>query len=259
MGFSFNGTTSQSMGLATRMTSENRMPDLRNNTITMPGHEGVFDFGATISERKIEITCFIPPGKSDSDFLARKDEIVEWLNPDAGLCPLILDKEPGRIYSARLSEGFSFDKVVRNSCTFALTFICPDPYAYAASDETFVFAKTGTFTAERTLGNADSLPLYELKGVVPSGTASYISITTGGSELRIIGKLSTDETLVIDAALMTAKLVDADGNTLRNGLPLLSELNFPQLKAGANTIAISAVGTNTVFTELKIQARSRWR
>ena len=103
------------------------------------------------------------------------------------------------------------------------------------------------------------MPLYELKGVVPSGTASYISVKTGGSELQIIGKLSAGETLVIDSALMTAKVVDADGNTLRNGLPLLLELNFPQLSTGANTIIISAVGTNTVFTELKIQARSRWR
>ena len=53
MGFSFNGTTSQSMGIATRITTENRMPDIRNNTITMPGHEGVFDFGETVGERKI--------------------------------------------------------------------------------------------------------------------------------------------------------------------------------------------------------------
>ena len=51
MGFSFNGTTSQSMGLATRITNEYRMPDLRNNTITMPGRHGVFDFGETVSER----------------------------------------------------------------------------------------------------------------------------------------------------------------------------------------------------------------
>lgn len=247
------------MGIATRMTSENRMPDLRNNTVTMPGRDGVFDFGETISERKIEITCFIPPGKSDDDFLAKKDEIVKWLNPDLGLCPLILDKEPGRIYSARLLQGFSFDKAVRNSCTFSLTFFCPDPYAYAANDEDFVFAQTGTYTVERTLGNADSLPIYELKGVIPSGTASYISITTNDSELRIVGKLSENETLIIDSALMTAKVVDSDGNTLRNGLPLLSELNFPTLKPGENSITVDAVGTNTVFTELKIQARSRWR
>mgnify|MGYP002228545509 CR=1 FL=1 len=94
MGFSFNGTTSQSMGLATRITNEYRMPDLRNNTITMPGRHGVFDFGETVSERKILISCFIPPGKTDEQFLSKKDDIIEWLNPDNGLCQLILDKEP---------------------------------------------------------------------------------------------------------------------------------------------------------------------
>ena len=89
MGFSFNGTTSQSMGLATRITNEYRMPDLRNNTITMPGRHGVFDFGETVSERKILISCFIPPGKTDEQFLSKKDAIIEWLNPDNGLCQLI--------------------------------------------------------------------------------------------------------------------------------------------------------------------------
>ena len=57
MGFSFNGTTSRSMGIATRITTENRMPYLRNNTITMPGHEGVFDFGG--DHRREEDTDFL--------------------------------------------------------------------------------------------------------------------------------------------------------------------------------------------------------
>lgn len=259
MGFSFNGTTSQSMGLATRITNEYRMPDLRNNTITMPGRHGVFDFGETVSERKILISCFIPPGKTDEQFLSKKDAIIEWLNPDNGLCQLILDKEPGRVYEARLTSGFSFDRAVRNSCTFDLEFFCPDPYGYAISDETFDFAETGTFTASRTLGNIESYPVYSLTGVIPSGTDSYISITTNGSELQIIGRLAAGETLIIDSDLMTAKVVDSNGETLRNGLPLLSELNFPVLNTGDNTIVIAVVGTSTTFTELNIQARSRWR
>ena len=98
------------MGLATRITNEYRMPDLRNNTVTMPGRHGVFDFGETVSERKIVISCFIPPGETDTQFLAKKDDIIEWLNPDNGLCQLILDNEPGRAYQARLTSGFSFDK-----------------------------------------------------------------------------------------------------------------------------------------------------
>lgn len=259
MGFSFNSTTSRSMGIATRITTENRMPDLRNNTITMPGHEGVFDFGETVGERKIQISCFIPPGKSDEEFLSLKDDIIAWLNPDNGLCPLILDKEPGRVYSARLNEGFSFDKAVRNSCTFDLVFLCPDPYAYAAADETYTIAQAETATISRTLGNAYSLPVYSLTGVIPSGTGTYITITTNGSELKIIGKLAAGETLIIDSALMTAKVVDSEGSTLRNGLPLLSELNFPSLNVGANTVTVAVTGSTVTFTELKISARSRWR
>jgi len=247
------------MGIATRITTENRMPDLRNNTITMPGHEGVFDFGETIGERKISISCFIPPGMSDEDFLALKDDIVAWLNPDRGLCPLILDKEPGRVYSARLNEGFSFDKAVRNSCTFDLTFLCPNPYAYAAADETYDIVDAGTHTVSRSLGNASSLPVYSLTGVIPSGADTYITITTNGSELKIIGRLNSGETLVVDSALMTAKVVDTNGDTLRNGLPLLSELNFPTLNVGENTVTVAVSGNTVTFTELNISARSRWR
>ena len=93
------------MGLATRITNEYRMPELRNNTITMPGRHGVLDFGETVSERKILISCFIPPGETDEQFLSKKDDIIEWLNPDNGLCQLILDKEPGRVYEARLRRS----------------------------------------------------------------------------------------------------------------------------------------------------------
>jgi predicted phage tail component-like protein len=252
MGFRFNGRTSQSFGLATRQTKENRMPDFTNNMVTVPGREGVFDFGETIGERKIEISCFIPPGKSDEEFLARKDEIVTWLNPDNGLCDLILDKEPGRVYRARLEGGFSFDKAVRNSCTFDLTFLCPDPYAYAETDETYEFTEPGSFTVSRSLGNADSLPVYSLTAELTEGKKAVIA--TNGRSLEITGKLAKDEILVIDSSLMTAKVTDAEGGTLRNGLPLIKNLNFPELKPGENTLFIDAdSSTEHVVKELESQ------
>ena len=101
--------------------------------------------------------------------------------------------------------------------------------------------------------------MYSLTGVIPSGTNTYITITTNGSELRITGRLASGETLVIDSALMTAKVVDGNGDTLRNGLPLLSELNFPTLNVGANTVTVAVTGSGVTFTELNISARSRWR
>lgn len=219
------------------------MPDFTNNTVTVPGRDGVFDFGETIGERKIEISCFIPPGKTDEEFLARKDEIIAWLNPDNGLKDLILDKEPGRVYRARLEGGFSFDKAVRNSCTFDLTFLCPDPYAYAEADETYEFTEPGTFTVSRSLGNADSLPVYSLTAELTKETKAVI--TTNGNALEISGRLAKDEILVIDSSLMTAKVTNQDGNTLRNGLPLVNSLDFPELKAGENTLVIDADSSTT--------------
>jgi len=70
--------------------------------------------------------------------------------------------------------------------------------------------------------------------------------------------MSTGETLIIDTGRLTAKVIDAQGETLRNGLPCLQELNFPILHKGANLITITADG-DALFSELIIQAMSRWR
>lgn len=152
------------------------------------------------------------------------------------------------------------DRAVRNSCTFDLEFFCPDPYGYAISDETLFGGNRNPGTRLAPLGISSPTRSTSLTGVIPSGTDSYISITTNGSELQIIGRLAAGETLIIDLDLMSqVKVVDSNGETLRNGLRL-SELNFPVLNTGDNTIVIAAVGTSTTtFTELNIQARSRWR
>ena len=126
MGFSFDGVTSKSMGIASRMTEENRVPELKNRTISMAGRDGLIDLGASLSERVIEISCFIPPKRTAAELLQCKDEIVSWLSPDKGVCALMLDTEPGRVYYARLQEGVTFERVVRLAATFDLAFFCPE-------------------------------------------------------------------------------------------------------------------------------------
>ena len=73
----------------------------------------------------------------------------------------------------------------------------------------------------------------------------------------VSGALAEGETLIVDSALVTAKVVDAVGNTLRNGLPLLYELNFPILETGSNTVVVATSmrpSPNSIF-----KANSRWR
>ena len=252
MGFSFNGVSSKSMGIPSRMAVENRIPDIRNLTDKIAGRHGVFDFGETLSERRIEISCFIPPGKTDTELLALKDKIVDWLNPDKGICPLILDTEPGRVYYARLEDGFSFDRLVRNTATFDLCFFCPDPFAYAVKDEIFNLKESTTI--RRMRGNMASQPLYEVRGILKDDSKK-ISFTVNGEKMEIKGPLAEKEVMYIDTDLMTAKIAGTDG-TERNALSNMAQFVFPHLNMGENTVTFGAEGG--ICTSFVVNAKSRW-
>lgn len=258
MGFSFDGIHSKDMGLFTRMAKENRVPELRNHTIEIAGKSGLLDLGSSLSERVIEISCLIPPKMTLNAFLASKDNVVNWLSPDKGLCALTLDTEPGRVYYARLQGGVTFEKITEHSATFDLTFFCPDPFGYAVEDENYTITATGTHVITRTLGTVASKPVYRLNAGIASSPDNYVSITTNSKELKIVNAvLDSAEMLVIDSEKMTAWVENAAGGIARNALPYIDELNFPTLNVGDNTVTIETA--NTWFGSLNIQAKSRWR
>lgn len=258
MGFQFNGVHSQNMKIKARLTGWQMVPTLRSNTETVPGKAGLADFGADSGERYIDLHCSVYPQNSFTALVDVLDGAAAWLDPTAGVKQLVLDDVPDRYFSARLSETVDCERLLRAAGSFSLRFLCPDPYAYALDDESFILSAEGSHTVERTVGNTASEPVYLLQAEIPSGASSYISIITDGEELRIIGPLAAGEVLVIDTGMVTAKVTDSAGNTLRNGLPCLQELNFPMLRRGVNTVEVSAAG-GAVFTELRIQAKSRWR
>lgn len=257
MGFNFNGTASKNMKIKARLTSWQASPALRNFYETVPGKAGVADFGCDSGERIITLTCYIYPQKDFAALVSVLDAMAQWLDPTKGLKQLVLDEVPDRYFMARLSEAVDCERLLRSAGTFTLKFICPDPHAYALEDETFVISEEGKHEISRSIGTTLSVPVYSIQGVVSSDTDSYISIITNGEELRITGALAEGETLIVDSNLVTAKVVDSVGDTLRNGLPLLYELNFPVLETGTNTVVVST--SNATFTELNIEANSRWR
>jgi len=257
MGFLFGGVSSQSMNIKARLTNWQASPQLRNSFVTVPGKPGVADFGSDIAERVVTVRCNVYPQFQFSSLVGVLDDLAEWLNPDNGLKQLVLDDVPDRYFTARLQDAVDCERLVLSAGAFDLKFVCPDPFAYALTDETFDLTATGENTVTRAKGNTDSQPVYLLKAVIPPGAATYVTIATNDDELKVIGDLTDGETLVIDSGLMTAKVVDSTGETLRNGLPLLQELNFPVLRKGTNTVTITATGAT--FTELQIQAKSRWR
>ena len=247
------------MGLKARLTSWQVCGNLRNYTASIPGKSGIADFGADFDYREINVSCSIPPKKTFTALVSVLDDIALWLDPANGLKQLIFDDVPDRYFMARLSEKADCERLlIRSAGSFDLKFLCPDPFAYAVEDEEFSITTAGTHTVKRTKGNIESHPVYRIKGVITSGVSNCITITTNGSELKIANAtLTAAETLVVDTDMMTAWVEDADGSVLRNGLPYLSELNFPSLEVGDNTITVEE--NNATFTSLEIQARSRWR
>lgn len=257
MGFVYNGVSSQAMKITARLTDWQASPALRNAYVTVPGRSGVVDFGATNGERIIAVRCNIFPQRNFTAMVGVLDNVAEWLNPEYGLKQLVMDDVPDRFFSARLTEAVDCERLLRSAGAFDLRFIAPDPHGYALSDEVFTISATGSQSIVRAKGNTYSDPVYMLKATIPAGSSNYVLITTNDTDMRVVGPLAAGETLIIDAGLMTAKVVDSSGETLRNGLPCLQSLNFPQLHKGANTISIAQSGST--FAELKIQAESRWR
>lgn len=257
MGFVYNGISSQSMRVKARLSSWQALPSLRNSFVTIPGRPGVADFGSDSTEKVITVHCNVNPHSSFPALVAHLDEIADWLNPDYGLKQLLMDDAPDRFFTARLNEAVDCERLILSAGSFDLKFVCPDPHAYALTDETYTITKPGTHEARRVKGNTDSEPVYLLKGVIASGSTNYITVQTNDDVLRIVGPLAAGETLIIDTGKVTAKVVNAQNEVLRNGLPLMEELRFPVLMKGINTIKIAASGAT--FTELKIQAMSRWR
>lgn len=257
MGFMYGGITSQSKNIKARLTNWQASPSLRNSFVSVPGKPGVADFGADIAEKSILVRCSVWPQYGFSNLVGVLDSLAEWLDPEKGLKQLVLDDVPDRYFTARLQTEVDCERLILSAGAFDLKFVCPDPFAYALTDESFAISATGASTVTRLKGNTDSMPLYSLKANIPATSGTYIDIQTNDDTMRIVGSLADGETLIIDSGLVTAKVVDDTGETLRNGLPLLSELNFPVLRKGANTITITANGAT--FTELEIQAKSRWR
>ena len=258
MGFSYDDISSKSMGLKARLTSWQVCGGMRNFITTVPGKYGVTDFGADFDYKEISVACNIYPKHSFSSLVSTLDELSTWLDPMQGLKELVFDDVPDRYFMARLNEKVDCERLIRFAGSFNLKFFCPDPFAYAITDENYLIESEGDHTVTRLTGNVDSNPMYRLKGIITSGVNNSISVTTNGLEMKIVNAvLSTGEVLVIDSDKMTAYVEDENGISLRNALPYLEEIDFPKLNVGDNNLSITS--SNAVFTGLEIRARSRWR
>lgn len=163
---------------------------------------------------------------------------------------LIFNDEPDKYIMAIVNET-SFDKASKNG-ECSVTFYCPDPFWYALTDDV-VTGISGKKQYTRK-GTAESYPIIEIKGNCNGGK---IKIETSNQTMYFNGTLNSGETLMIDSELLTAYVIDGNGNK-KSAIPNLDKLDFPMCYAGDNMINI--VGTNgATVTSYKLKCNSRWK
>lgn len=135
-GFTFRGTHSSAFGLGFQSTDRALLPGVRENTVIIPGRDGVYSLqNATFDRRQITIGCSFAEDVPE-DIPARCRKIAAWLSAEG---ELEFDDEPGVFYTARAVGGISLERIYRTG-RFPLVFTC-EPLAHSADQQ-----QQGTFT-----------------------------------------------------------------------------------------------------------------
>lgn len=250
-GFSFDGVHSSTYGIYLAKSPFYLLPELNNYFETIPGREGLLDYGSDHQQREIVLSCMVL-AVSEQDLKEKSRAIAAWLDPAKGLKRLIFDTEPDKFYLARVTRGVQVEQIAKQG-RFEVTFTAPDPYAYALDDQIFTYTQTGNYVFKRD-GTAISYPRVEIKGTNTKGSGT-IRITLNDKSIGYTGDLSGSELLVIDSDLLTA-YKEANGQRV-SAINDIDSVDFPVTKPGQNEVVITVQGVATV-SEVKIYSRTRW-
>ena len=257
MGFLFDGVSSRSMGIKSYLRQWELMPGLENQFLTLPGRDGGLDLGSTLGMRTIRLEAGFLPQASVSNLSDKIDTLTAWLSPEKGAKRLVLDEFPDRYFLARVSENLMLTRVLRMMGSFELTFLAPDPFAYALEDETAVYTEPGTFRFTRQKGNSSSSPILRVKATFTESNRPRLLLTINHETLVLSGIAPSGSILEIDCGMQTVRLLNSRGELIGNGMPLLEEPVFPTLLMGENTVSIKAERFDSF--EVSLHACSRWR
>lgn len=158
--FYFNGRSSSEFPIYVSEISTQILPTSKQNTVDIPGRDGVYTFGKDkgIRVEKIRIQT---KTKSNIELWELKEQLAEWLDTEL---PVVFYYEfkPDRIYYATLSGDTDLKKIASVGET-TLVFEIPDPNAVDDDEIVIPIAPTTTDPIAITNnGNVDAFPQIEL-------------------------------------------------------------------------------------------------
>lgn len=117
-------------------SAEPALPQTRDNTLTIPGRHGEYDFGSYFGARPLDLACGINNQASLSDVQKLVRELNTLLLDEYGrpkTVRLVYDYEPDKHYNAKFSGAMPIERIARAG-TFVIPMTASDPFAYSDSD-----------------------------------------------------------------------------------------------------------------------------
>ena len=167
-----NDKSNVDFGFIVRGTSKRpALPSTVDRTLTIPGRNGQWDFGADISPRQFVLDCA---------FLTRN--AYELQQKAAALAAYLVDsygkprtlelrfrERPGQFFKVRFSGAFDIDRIIGTG-VFSLSFTAFDPYASADNEQIFedIVTTSPYVTIIRSAGEIRTPPVIVLVNQGPT-------------------------------------------------------------------------------------------
>lgn len=264
----FNGISSQSLGLYCKSISRPVLPSIRSRSIEIPGISGIFDFGAETHEtRPIIVQIAWATAGTDFEFRQKIRDIAAWLDTETWE-DLIFNDEPDKLYKAHVIGGVNLTSMnITGQAT--ISFQC-QPYAYAlystgteytwatadfpwmselpldcelSYSEDFTSPGNLVFNNPGTQKSNYQSPQGSKFQILITGTFTTLTLALNGKTLNYTEALASG-TLIIDNLDMTVYV----GGTNKLSVVTGDYATFLSCIAGANTLAISGTALNITVT-----------
>lgn len=233
-----------------------------DNTVTIPGMHGAYDFGATMGPKQFELECaFIT--RNHTELQLRASALAAFLLDGDGrprTMDIVFANSPDRKYSVRYVGSLNIDRI-SGLGTFTLPFTAFDPFAYSITDtgslltwdtdytweddfawgDSYDFAFNGPGTVQiNNFGKLNVEPL-----IIVSGSFGNLSLTIGGNEFRY--NTSFNGTLEINYKRKT--VISGNQNMLK-----YSNAKFGKLPPGTSDMIVGGTNLN-ISIDVVFQAK----
>ncbi|MCM3208487.1 distal tail protein Dit [Paenibacillus illinoisensis] len=245
------GVSPKELGLGTFRNSQRPiLSSTVDNTVTIPGMHGAYDFGAMMGPKQFELECAFME-KNHIELQRRVSAFAAFLLDGDGrprTMDIVFVNSPDRKYSVRYVGSLNIDRI-SGLGTFTLPFTAFDPFAYSTYttidinvdntvitvdsdllvDSGYTFTLSGPQSVQiQNIGTLNVEPVIDI-----TGSFTTLSLTVGGIEFIYSQPMSGR--LVIDFKRKTARI--GTQNVLMN-----SNARFGKIPRGTSNIIVSGIG-----------------